>query len=197
MSPRSAEPKPRRRRLPHRRRSSRPQSSGKRGNARRRILFALLPLVLAGSAYAYATGGQIMSTENAYVQADMVGISTDIDGTVSEVDVRDNQRVKAGDVLFRLDDQQFRLALDRADAQVGLVKNDIEALKANYKAMQAQIAQAVSDIAFYQTSFKRQQDLATKSVASQASYDRPSTISTAPSTRRPCWSTSSPASPPI
>jgi membrane fusion protein (multidrug efflux system) len=147
------------------------QSSGKRGNARRRILFALLPLVLAGSAYAYATGGQIMSTENAYVQADMVGISTDIDGTVSEVDVRDNQRVKAGDVLFRLDDQQFRLALDRADAQVGLVKNDIEALKANYKAMQAQIAQAVSDIAFYQTSFKRQQDLATKSVASQASYD--------------------------
>jgi membrane fusion protein (multidrug efflux system) len=147
------------------------QPPGKPRNIRRTVLFALLPLVLAGSAYAYATGGQIMSTENAYVQADMVGISTDIDGIVSEVDVRDNQRVKAGDVLFRLDDQQFKLALDRADAQVGLVRNDIEALKASYKAMQAQIAQAVSDIAFYQTSFKRQQDLATKSVASQASYD--------------------------
>jgi len=147
------------------------QPPGKLRSLRRTTLLALLPLVLAGSAYAYATGGQIMSTENAYVQADMVGISTDVDGIVSEIDVRDNQRVKAGDILFRLDDQQFKLALDRADAQIGLVRNDIEALKASYKAMQAQIAQAASDIAFYQTAFKRQQDLATKSVASQASYD--------------------------
>lgn len=143
----------------------------KRRNTRRLVLFAVLPFVLAGSAYAYATGGQVMSTENAYVQADMVGVSTDIDGTVSEIDVRDNQRVKTGDVLFRLDDLQFKLALDRADAQIGLVRNDIEALKASYKAMQSQIAQAKTDIAFYQTAFKRQQDLATKSVASQAIYD--------------------------
>jgi membrane fusion protein (multidrug efflux system) len=147
-------------------------TAAKPRNTRRLVLFALLPIALAASGYAYVVGGQIMSTENAYVQADMVGISTDIDGTVSEIDVTDNQRVKAGDILFKLDDQQFALALERADAQIGVIGNDLKALQASYKAMQSQIGQAKTDIAFYQTSFKRQQDLATKSVASQASYDQ-------------------------
>lgn len=141
-------------------------------NRKRQLLFALLPVALIAGGYTYVTGGQVMSTDNAYVQADIVGISTDVAGIVSEVDVRDNQPVKAGEVLFRLDDKPFRFALERADAQIGVVSNDLAALKATYKGMQSQIAQAESDIAFFQTTFKRQQDLATKSVASQATYDQ-------------------------
>lgn len=143
----------------------------KRGSLKRALLFAALPIALVGAGYWYVVGGQIMSTDNAYVQADMVGISTDVAGIVAEVDVRDNQRVKAGDILFKLDDAQFRFALERADAQIGTIRNDLESLKASYTAMQSQIAQAKTDIAFYTTAFKRQQDLATKSVASQATYD--------------------------
>jgi membrane fusion protein (multidrug efflux system) len=105
------------------------------------------------------------------VQADILGISTDVSGVVGEIAVRDNQAVKAGDVLFRLDDRPFRFALARADAQLGVVGNDLAALKASYKGMQGQIEQAHSDIAFYETAFGRQQDLATKSVASQATFD--------------------------
>ena len=44
-----------------------------------------------------------------------------------------NQQVKQGQVLFRLDDLPFRLALDRANAQLGIVRNDLNALKANYQ----------------------------------------------------------------
>ena len=143
-----------------------------RRNRTRSILFALLPVALVVGGYYYVAGGQVMSTDNAYVQADILGISTDVAGIVSEIDVRDNQTVKAGDVLFRLDDKQFRFALERADAQIGVVRNDLEALKASYKGMQSQIEQAHTDIAFYETAFKRQQDLATKSVASQATYDQ-------------------------
>ena len=84
-------------------------------------LFALLPLALIVGGYWYVTGGQVMSTDNAYVEADKVGISTDVSGIVKEVDVDDNQQVDAGQVLFRLDDLPFRLALDRAEAQVGIV----------------------------------------------------------------------------
>lgn len=138
----------------------------------RTLLFALLPVLLAAGGYWYVTGGHVMSTENAYVQADTVNITTDVSGIVSEVDVRDNQHVRTGDVLFRLDDQPFRLALDRADAQVGLVRNELEATQASYKAMQSQIDQARTDIDFYQTAFKRQQDLAAKSISSQATYDQ-------------------------
>ena len=141
-------------------------------NRKRTLLFALLPVALIAGGYAYVRGGQVLSTVNAYVQADIVGISTDVAGMVGEIDVRDNQPVKAGDTLFKLDDKPFRFALERADAQIGVVRNDLEGLKASYKSMQSQIAQADTDIAFYQTAFKRQQDLATKSVASQATYDQ-------------------------
>lgn len=149
-----------------------PATAGAGLRSRKRlVLFALLPIALVAGGYWYVVGGQVMSTENAYVQADMVGIATDVSGVVSEVDVHDNQRVAAGDLLFKLDDQQFRLALDRADAQIGLVRNDLEVLKASYQAMQTQIEQTRTNIEFYTTAFKRQQDLATKSYASQASFD--------------------------
>ncbi len=50
-----------------------------------------------------------MTTENAYVQADMVGVANDISGIVSKIEVKENQPVAVGDVLFRLDDKPFRL----------------------------------------------------------------------------------------
>jgi membrane fusion protein (multidrug efflux system) len=134
-------------------------------------LFALLPLVLIAGAYWYVTGGQVMSTDDAYVEADKVGISTDVSGIVKEIDVSNNQEVTAGQALFRMDDLPFRLALERAEAQVGNVRNDLSALKANYGDMEAQIKQAQYDIEYYDREFHRQQDLASKNVASQQTFD--------------------------
>ena len=134
-------------------------------------MFALLPLALIVGAYWYVTGGQVMSTDNAYVEADKVGVSTDVSGIVKEIDVKENQHVDAGQVLFRLDDLPFRLALERAEAQVGIVRNDLNALKANYRDMQAQIKQAQDDIDYYTAEFHRQQDLAAKNFASQQTFD--------------------------
>src|ERR1700733_5367976 len=94
----------------------------------RRSLFALLPVALIAGGYVYVAGGQVMSTDDAYVEADKVGVSTDVSGIVKEVDVTENQQVAAGQVLYRLDNEQFRYALDRADAQVGTVRDDINAL---------------------------------------------------------------------
>jgi membrane fusion protein, multidrug efflux system len=141
---------------------------------RRRLrgaLFALLPLALVAGGYWYVTGGRVMSTDNAYVEADKVGISTDVSGIVKEIDVSNNEQVEAGQILFRLDDLPFRLALERAEAQVGIVRNDVNALKANYRDMQAQIKQAQNDIEYYDREFRRQQDLAAKNVASQQTFD--------------------------
>jgi membrane fusion protein, multidrug efflux system len=70
--------------------------------------FALLPIALIAGAYWYVTGGQIMWTDDAYVEADKVGISTDVSGIVQDVDVTENQHVKAGQVLYRLDPRQFQ-----------------------------------------------------------------------------------------
>jgi membrane fusion protein (multidrug efflux system) len=85
--------------------------------------------------------------------------------------VHDNQRVAAGDVLFRLDDQPFTLALARASAQLGSVRNDLMTLKSNYRDMQTQMVQAENDITFTAREFQRQQDLASHQAASQAALD--------------------------
>ena len=70
----------------------------------RLVLLCLGPavLILIGGYY-YATGGRFISTENAYVKADKIAISTDISGRVSKINVNDNQYVTEGQSLFSLD----------------------------------------------------------------------------------------------
>jgi membrane fusion protein (multidrug efflux system) len=148
-----------------------PEKPRKRRSPTRPILFALLPVALVVGGYYYVTGGQIMSTDNAYIQADMVGVSTDVSGTVISVDVHENEVVKKGQVLFRLKPDSFRIALEGAQAQLGAARNQILNLQASYKQALAEIAQAQADIPYFQTEYDRQQDLINSSVASKAAYD--------------------------
>ena len=138
---------------------------------RRPLMFALLPVVLVVGGYFYVTGGAVMSTDNAYVQADTVGLSTDVSGIVREVLVKDNQTVAKGDILFKLDDLPFRLALQRAEAQLGNTRNDLLALQASYRNMQTQVEQAKTDVDFNTVNFKRQQQLIANNFTPQASFD--------------------------
>ncbi|MDB5482019.1 MAG: hemolysin secretion protein [Caulobacteraceae bacterium] len=137
----------------------------------RPALFLLLPVALIGGGYWYVTGGRMVSMEDAYVEADKVGVSTDVSGVVKDVDVAENQPVVAGQVLYRLDDLPFRLALERAQAQVGAMRNDLNALKASYGDMQAQVKQGKNDVQYFGVEANRQQDLLTAHVASQSSFD--------------------------
>jgi membrane fusion protein, multidrug efflux system len=134
-------------------------------------LFLLLPLALIAGAYWYVSGGQVVSMDDAYVEADKVGVSTDVSGIVKEVDVAENQHVEAGQVLYRLDDLPFQLALRRAEAQVGMVRDALNALKANYRDMQDQIKQGQNDVDYFGTDLHRQQDLLNSHVASQSTFD--------------------------
>ena len=137
----------------------------------RRTLFALLPVALIGGGYWYVTGGRVMSTDDAYVEADKVGVSTDVSGIVKTIAVVENQKVDAGEVLFRLDDLPFQLTLRRAEAQVGMVRDSLNALKASYRDMQAQIKQAHNDIDYFDVEYRRQQSLLHEHVASETSFD--------------------------
>ena len=90
--------------------------------------------------YDYWKVGQYqVSTDNAYVQADYTTIAPKISGYVTEVRVEDNQKVSAGQVLARIDDRDFRVALDQANA-------DVEAAEATLRNLDAQIAQQQSVI---------------------------------------------------
>jgi membrane fusion protein (multidrug efflux system) len=137
----------------------------------RRVLFALLPVALIAGAYVYVTGGATMTTDNAYVQANMVGVANDVAGIVSSIAVKENQQVAVGDVLFTLDKKPFQLALERANAQLGSTRNDLLSLQASYRNLQAQIAQAQADIAYYDVTFQRQQQLAKNNFTPQSTFD--------------------------
>jgi membrane fusion protein (multidrug efflux system) len=137
----------------------------------RRTLFLLLPLALIVGGYWYVTGGRVMSTDDAYVEADKVGVSTDVSGIVKTIAVVENQKVGTGEVLFRLDDLPFQLTLRRAEAQVGMVRDTLNALKASYRDMQAQIKQAHNDIDYFDVEYRRQQGLLGEHVASESTFD--------------------------
>jgi membrane fusion protein (multidrug efflux system) len=143
----------------------------KKRSLTRPILFALLPLALVAGGYYYVTGGQVMETDNAYVQAATVGVSTDVAGTVVEIDVTNNQVVQKGQVLYRLREDTYKIALAGAQAQLGTVRNQVVTLQASYDLALAQIEQTKADIPFFEVQFKRQQDLQTSSAASKTNYD--------------------------
>ncbi len=138
----------------------------------RPLLFALLPVALIAGGYYYVTGGAVMSTDNAYVQADTVGVATDVSGTVLSIDVHENEVVKKGQILFRLDPQTFQIALDGAQAQLGAVRSQVMTLHANYDLAQVQIQQAETDLPFYETQFQRQQNLLKSGAGTRVSFDQ-------------------------
>jgi membrane fusion protein, multidrug efflux system len=140
--------------------------------SRRALLFALLPIALIAGGYVYVTGGQVMSTDDAYVEADKVGVSTDVSGTVQQVDVTENQHVKAGQVLYRLDPRQFQIALDNVKASLGQTELTIEAMKQDYQRMLRDIDAGQAQVALDQATYDRYATLVKSDAISKANYDQ-------------------------
>jgi membrane fusion protein (multidrug efflux system) len=135
-------------------------------------LFALLPIALAAGAYWYVTGGQVMSTDDAYVEADKVSVSTDVPGIVKDVDVVDNQYVEVGQVLYRLDPLQFQIALDNAKSNLAQTALAIDAMKQDYKRMMSDAAAEQGQVALDQVTFDRNAALLPSGSTSKAIYDQ-------------------------
>jgi membrane fusion protein (multidrug efflux system) len=144
----------------------------RRRNRIRWGLFGLLPLVLVIGAYWYVTGGQVMSTDDAYVEADKVGVSTDVAGIVKDVNVNENEQVEAGQVLYRLDPRQFQIALDNAKANLAQTVLGIEAMKQDYARMVSDIAAQQAQVDLDQTNFNRATMLLHSGTATQAAFDQ-------------------------
>jgi len=135
-------------------------------------LFALLPLALLAGSYWYVTGGQVMSTDDAYVEADKVGISTDVSGIVQDVDVTENQQVAAGQILYRLDPRQFEIALENANANLAQIELTIESMKQDYQRMLSDIETQQAQVALDQATFDRYSTLLRTDTVSRANYDQ-------------------------
>jgi membrane fusion protein, multidrug efflux system len=139
---------------------------------RKPLLIGVPALVLLGLAVLWLLGGRTQSTDDAYVRAAQVTVSANISGRVLEVPVHDNQKVHKGDVLFRIDDRPFRIAVTEARARVESARLSIQALKGTYRQRQADERGAEDELAYAQREYDRQNRLVQSGIASQAQVDR-------------------------
>ena len=136
-------------------------------------LMLLVPaLIIAGGIWLWATGGRTVSTDNAQVGADIVSVSPEVGGLIVEVNVRENQQVKKGDLLFRIDPAPYRIALAQAEAAVGNARIQVNELSSNYASKSADIGAMASDVQLAQENFHRQKDLLDKGFTTRASFDQ-------------------------
>jgi membrane fusion protein (multidrug efflux system) len=150
---------------------------------RKRILQGVAALALIGAAwfgYSYLTVGRyIVSTDDAYVRADATTLAAKVSGYVSTIDTNDNTFVRAGDVIARIEDGDYKLALDSARDKVATQRATVERIGRQIVAQQAAVDQAKAQLISAQAAqtradaeLGRQQALATKEFASKQTLEQ-------------------------
>ena len=128
-----------------------------------------LPLILlVGGAYFWLTGGRYEGTDNAYVRQPIVSLSADIAGRITEVPVSENQTVAAGDVLFKIDPEPYRIALEQAQAALATARINVEQLRVSYKTASAKLKAAQDTLDIRQRAQDRSTSLANKGISTAA-----------------------------
>ena len=138
----------------------------------RYLLMAAFPLALAAvGGWYWVSGGRWASTDNAYVQQNKVLVAPEVEGRIAEVLVGQNQMVKPGDVLFRIDDAAYRIALEKADGAVALARLQVEELRTRLKDAELKAETARNTLAFQEVQFGRQKKLRQTGNTTEAQYD--------------------------
>jgi membrane fusion protein, multidrug efflux system len=140
--------------------------------ARRIGLMLLVPLLLIGGIVTYyVINDHYVSTDNAYVQQDKVSISAEVGGRIVAVGVHENQVVKAGDLLFRVDQEPFRIAMAQADATIAAAQVKVVGMQTEYQSTSIDIDSAREDVRFFEQDYRRQADLMRSGFTTRARLD--------------------------
>lgn len=142
----------------------------------RRPLMLTLPVLLAVAGVAeYRAEAPYVSTDDALVRAAKNSINARVAGQVVEIAVRDNQHVRKGQLLFRIDPQPYQIASDQAEADLASARLQIAALKTKYRQQLAELEAARDSAGFDQREYDRKKTLAAADFSSKAAYERAET----------------------
>lgn len=147
------------------------QPARKRGPMRLILMLSVPLLLLLVGGYFYLTSGRYVSTDNAYVQQDMVSVAPEVQGVVTEVLVRENQQVRRGELLFRIDPRPYRIALAQAEAQIAAAQVQVNQLSTQSAGTAADIAGAEANLAYQQREFDRLQGLMQQGWITRTRFD--------------------------
>ncbi len=138
----------------------------------RRVLMFFIPAaaIIAGG-LAFLWSGRFIDTDNAYVKSDIASLSPDISGAVKDVMVAENQVVKKGQPLIKVDDTNYHFAVALAQANMKSAVSGVEADRAQYRQKQESLRIAQTDVAFADKELKRQAALGPGRYVSQQKLD--------------------------
>ena len=143
-----------------------------------KFLFRLvLLIVLPGAAaligaYVYVTGQRYVTSENAFVKANKIAVSSEVAGKVLSVDVGEHDTVHEGQILFQIDDEAYRIEQAEAHAALQRIRNDVESLRATYRVKQAELRLARYDYSYFDKAYKRREQLRARCNTSEESFDQ-------------------------
>ena len=149
-------------------------ATGARAKARnplRRWVGIILGLIVLVFAYSLVADRLTPYTPQGVVQAFVVGIAPEVPGRVSEVNAIDNQKTEAGAVLFRVDPEPYRIAVEKAEADVAAAGQSIGANTAGVSAAQAKVAEAHANLENAMEQTARTLELVKKGVFAKAKGD--------------------------
>ena len=139
---------------------------------KRTVFLIVIPLLaICVGLYLYAAGGRYVTTDNAYVKANVIIISPEVSGRVTSVLVADNQSVEADDILLQLDSSPLEIILSRARAQMAVIRTELESLRADYGETVVQAQQAEDKVTYLDKRYKRQQKLLKQGLSSEEKHD--------------------------
>jgi len=156
----------------------------------KKLLMAALPVALiAVGGWVWLDSGRYESTENAAVQQARISVASDISGRVTEVFVKDNDVVKAGQPLFRVDPAPYQIALAQADAALAQARLQVDQLRAAWRLAVAQEKVAQDSADYLAAELKRQEAITgrgagTESALDSARHDASSAAETLAATRQ-------------
>ncbi len=143
-----------------------------RGFVRRVLMLGGLLAVIIVSSVMWLRGGRIIVTDNAYLRAAKLMVSTDISGIVKSIEIRQGQQVVKDQILFRLDPVQFRIAAESARAQLMRAKLEVLATQRDYVRLQSDIGSQQAIVARAQVAFDRADALVKRRAGSEAAFDQ-------------------------
>ena len=139
---------------------------------KRTVFLIVIPLLaICVGLYLYAAGGRYVSTDNAYVKANVIIISPEVSGRVTSVLVVDNQAVEANDVLLQIDSSPLEITLNRARAQMAVIRTELESLRADYGETVVQAQLAEDKVRYLDRRYKRQRKLLKQGLSSEEKHD--------------------------
>jgi membrane fusion protein (multidrug efflux system) len=142
---------------------------------RRPLMLAVPLLLLVVGVCAFVANEPFVSTDDAFVRAAKISINARVSGQVTEIAVIENQRVRKGDLLFRIDPDPYRIAVRQAEADLERSRLEIDTLKTKYHQQLAELESAKHAAVFDEHEYDRKKALIASGFTSKAALERADT----------------------